>query len=86
MALERQVADLKRRNEELQDENGRRARKDDENATLLTSQRAQQQEQVGYLIALVVSLHGTTQCVLNVLCYKGAAQHRGSILTQQPRV
>ena len=54
VALERQVADLKRRNEELQDENGRRARKDDENATLLTSQRAQQQEQVGDLIALVV--------------------------------
>ena len=54
MALERQVADLKRRNEELQDENGRRARKDDENVALLTSQRAQQQEQVGDLIALVV--------------------------------
>ena len=84
MALERQVADLKRRNEELQDENGRRARKDDENATLLTSQRAQQQEQVGDLNAPAACLHETTHCDLNIKCNKGAAQHSGSILTSHP--
>ncbi len=45
-ALERQVAELKRRNEELSEENGRRARKDDETASLMSSQRAKQEEQV----------------------------------------
>jgi hypothetical protein len=40
------VADLKRRNEELAEDNGRRARKDDENATLLSTQKAKQEEQV----------------------------------------
>ena len=41
------MVDLKRRNEELHEENGRLARKDDETSTLLSNQKAQQQEQVG---------------------------------------
>jgi len=49
-ALERQVAELKRRNEELSEENGRRARKDDETASLMSTQKAKQEEQVRPLL------------------------------------
>jgi hypothetical protein len=45
-ALEKQIAELKRRNEELQEDNGRRARKDFENTSFLSNQKAQQEEQV----------------------------------------
>ena len=52
-ALERQVAELKRRNEELSEENGRRARKDDETASLMSTQKAKQEEQVWSLLRTV---------------------------------
>ena len=45
-SLERQVSELKKRNEEVEAENDRRGRQEDESAAVLTSQKQQQDQQV----------------------------------------
>ena len=51
-SLERQVSELKRGNDELEVENERRGRKEDETAAILTSNKHQQDQQVNSIFRL----------------------------------